>query len=49
MTHCCARVNASGLAAGPVRQALRADLRCDDLEWERGKAWAFQQAMGLVW
>jgi len=31
------------------RQALRDDLRCDDLEWERGKAWAFQQAMGLVW
>ena len=28
---------------------LRADLGCDDLEWERGKAWAFQQAMGLVW
>ena len=28
---------------------LRDDLRCDDLEWERGKAWAFQQAMGLVW
>jgi hypothetical protein len=22
---------------------------CDDLEWERGKAWAFEQAMGLVW
>ncbi|TCO49984.1 hypothetical protein EV646_10255 [Kribbella antiqua] len=21
----------------------------DDLEWERGKAWAFAQAMGLVW
>jgi len=20
-----------------------------DLEWERGQAWAFQQAMGLVW
>ena len=19
------------------------------MEWERGKAWAFQQAMGLVW
>jgi aminoglycoside phosphotransferase (APT) family kinase protein len=33
---------------GP-RPVLRADLRCDDLEWERGKAWAFQQAMGLVW
>jgi aminoglycoside phosphotransferase (APT) family kinase protein len=31
------------------RQALRDDLRCDDLEWERGKAWAFEQAMGLVW
>jgi aminoglycoside phosphotransferase (APT) family kinase protein len=28
------------------RQALRDDLGCDDLEWERGKAWAFQQAMG---
>ena len=31
------------------RQALRDDLRCHDLEWERGKAWAFEQAMGLVW
>ncbi len=36
------------LDAGP-RQALRGDLRCGDLEWERGKAWAFEQAMGLVW
>jgi aminoglycoside phosphotransferase (APT) family kinase protein len=36
------------LDAGP-RQALRADLGCDDLEWERGRAWAFVQAMGLVW
>jgi aminoglycoside phosphotransferase (APT) family kinase protein len=36
------------LEAAP-RQALRRDLRSDDLEWERGKAWAFQQAMGLVW
>ncbi|MFE0024941.1 phosphotransferase [Amycolatopsis sp. NPDC059021] len=33
---------------GP-RRAFRDDLGCDDLEWERGKAWAFQQAMGLVW
>lgn len=33
---------------GP-RQALRGDLRCADLEWERGRAWAFEQAMGLVW
>jgi aminoglycoside phosphotransferase (APT) family kinase protein len=36
------------LEAGP-RQVLRDALRCTDLEWERGKAWAFQQAMGLVW
>jgi len=36
------------LEAGP-RDALRADLGCGDLEWERGKAWAFEQATGLVW
>ena len=36
------------LEAGP-RQVLRDDLGCDDLDWERGKAWAFEQAMGLVW
>ncbi|GAA0937406.1 aminoglycoside phosphotransferase family protein [Virgisporangium aurantiacum] len=36
------------LDEGP-RAAFRADLGCDDAEWERGKAWAFQQAMGLVW
>jgi aminoglycoside phosphotransferase (APT) family kinase protein len=36
------------LEAGP-RRVLRAGLGCDDLEWERGKAWAFEQAMGLVW
>lgn len=36
------------LQDGP-RHALRDDLRCGDLEWERGKAWAFEQAMGLVW
>jgi aminoglycoside phosphotransferase (APT) family kinase protein len=34
--------------AGP-RQVLRDELGCDELEWERGKAWAFQQAMGAVW
>jgi len=32
-----------------ARQALRTDLGCDDLEWERGRAWAFEQAMGAVW
>ena len=31
------------------RSALRAALCSDDLEWERGRAWAFEQAMGLVW
>lgn len=31
------------------RDVLRRDLSCDDLEWERGRAWAFEQAMGLVW
>ena len=28
---------------------LRDVLGPDDAEWERGRAWAFQQAMGLVW
>jgi aminoglycoside phosphotransferase (APT) family kinase protein len=36
------------LEAGP-RQSLCDDLGCGDLEWERGKAWAFEQAMGAVW
>jgi len=31
------------------RQALRRELSGDDLAWERGRAWAFVQAMGLVW
>ena len=32
-----------------ARTVLRDGLRCSDLEWRRGAAWAFQQAMGLVW
>lgn len=36
------------LDTGP-RELFREDLRCDELEWERGKAWAFEQAMGAVW
>ena len=31
------------------RAILRDGLKSDDLEWRRGAAWAFQQAMGLVW
>lgn len=31
------------------REAFRALLECDELEWERSKAWAFEQAIGLVW
>jgi aminoglycoside phosphotransferase (APT) family kinase protein len=32
-----------------IRAIFREALRPDDLEWRRGAAWAFQQAMGLVW
>lgn len=31
------------------RATLREELGCDEIHWQRGKAWAFQQAMGLVW
>lgn len=31
------------------RRVLHDMLGCDDIEWERGKAWAFQQSMGAVW
>ena len=31
------------------RQLLRDDLHCSDLQWSRGAAWAFEQAIGLVW
>ena len=33
---------------GP-RAKLRTDLGCGVLEWARGQAWAFEQAMGAVW
>ncbi|MGY6501920.1 MAG: aminoglycoside phosphotransferase family protein [Acidimicrobiales bacterium] len=33
---------------GP-REQIRRALGCGDLEWERGKAWAFQQAAGAYW
>jgi aminoglycoside phosphotransferase (APT) family kinase protein len=31
------------------RQRLRDYLACDDAEWQRGRAWAFEQALGAVW
>jgi aminoglycoside phosphotransferase (APT) family kinase protein len=31
------------------RQLLRNHLGCDDAEWQRGRAWAFEQALGAVW
>jgi aminoglycoside phosphotransferase (APT) family kinase protein len=31
------------------RDIVRRHLGSGDVEWERGAAWAFQQAMGLVW
>jgi len=36
------------LEAAP-RHVLREQLGSDDIEWERGKAWAFEQAMGAAW
>jgi len=42
-------VGAWHLLQNHTRQVVREDLGCDDLEWDRGKAWAFAQAMGLVW
>ncbi|MGL5930782.1 MAG: aminoglycoside phosphotransferase family protein [Dermatophilaceae bacterium] len=33
----------------PRRDILRRQLGCGDVQWSRGMAWAFQQAMGLVW
>lgn len=33
----------------PRRALVRQQLGCTDLEWERGRAWAFAQAIGLVW
>ena len=32
-----------------ARARLREDLGCTDVEWQRGKAWAYQQAIGAAW
>jgi len=37
------------LLDGDARELVRTQLQCGALEWQRGAAWAFQQAMGLVW
>jgi hypothetical protein len=42
-------VSAWHLLEPGLRQVFREDLGCEDLEWQRGRAWAFQQTMGLVW
>lgn len=35
---------------GPgAREEFRRAVGCDELDWIRGQAWAFQQAVGLVW
>ncbi|WP_081408463.1 MULTISPECIES: phosphotransferase [Acinetobacter] len=33
----------------PRRELIKENLQSDDIEWKRGAAWAFQQALGLVW
>ena len=42
-------VSAWHLLSDAPRQQLLTALGCSDLQWERGKAWAFQQAAGLPW
>jgi aminoglycoside phosphotransferase (APT) family kinase protein len=42
-------ISAWNLLEAEPREVLRDAVACDDLTWERSKAWAFQQAMGLVW
>lgn len=37
------------LLDGEARQAMREALGEAELPWKRGAAWAFQQAMGMVW
>jgi aminoglycoside phosphotransferase (APT) family kinase protein len=42
-------VSAWHLLGPGTRAVLRRELGDDDLTWERGRAWAFEQAIGLVW
>jgi aminoglycoside phosphotransferase (APT) family kinase protein len=42
-------VSAWHLLDADRRRLLRDLVDCDDAEWHRGRAWAFQQALGAVW
>lgn len=42
-------VSAWHLLDNAQRRLLRAALGCNETQWRRGKAWAFQQSVGLVW
>jgi aminoglycoside phosphotransferase (APT) family kinase protein len=42
-------VSAWHLLDAPRRELLRNHLGCDGAEWQRGRGWAFQQAIGAVW
>ncbi len=37
------------LLGDALRERFRIGLGCSDREWERGRAWAFQQAAGAYW
>jgi aminoglycoside phosphotransferase (APT) family kinase protein len=37
------------LFGAEARERLRDRLGCSELQWERGKAWAFEQAIGAYW
>jgi aminoglycoside phosphotransferase (APT) family kinase protein len=37
------------LLGDDAREVFRESLHCDDAEWDRGKGWAFQQAIGAAW
>ncbi|MFI9006034.1 aminoglycoside phosphotransferase family protein [Actinosynnema sp. NPDC053489] len=42
-------VGAWHLVDPAVHGAFREELTCDDAQWQRGRTWAFAQAIGLVW
>lgn len=37
------------LLGDDARSVLKTELDCDDAEWDRGKGWAFEQAIGAAW